>query len=51
MGIDPDLQEMLDDLRSGYGDTRPTLQAEKPASARARDWELRTGYQRDKAKA
>lgn len=51
MGIDPDLQAMLDDLRSGYGDARPAPKAVTPTSARSRDWELRTGYQREKAQA
>lgn len=47
MGIDPDLQAMLEDLRSGIGDPRPERDAaETEPSQRALDWEIRTGYGR-----
>lgn len=45
MGVDPDLAAMLEDLRTGYGDPRPEPAERKPQSDRARDWEMRTGYQ------
>jgi hypothetical protein len=52
MSIDPELQAMLDDLRAGYGDATDREAPKAPAkSLRARDWELRTGYVRERTGA
>lgn len=46
MGIDPELQALLEDLRTGYGDATdvPEDDENESAAARRRDWALRSGY-------
>ena len=45
MGVDPELQALLEDLRSGYGDApKPAADAPENDERRGRDWEMRTGY-------
>jgi hypothetical protein len=52
MGIDPELRELLEDLRTGYGGpdeaAEPEEETAESIAARRRDWELRSGYARER---